>query len=154
MPTKSEHGSIHLQTVGIVSNMYALADATSDTGDILPMTEQDHDDYIMGVIMTQYSLNKGLEEFGDRGKEAVVKELSSLKDMNTFFPMDAEALTKEQRARAIYSLMFLKEKCDGTIKGRACAIGTPQRAYTKKEDAASPTCATESVFITSVVNVT
>ena len=72
--------------------------------------------------------------------------------MDTFFPTDADALTKEQRARAISSLVFLKEKRDGTIKGRACAIGTPQCAYIKKEDAASPTCATESVFITSVVD--
>ena len=106
----------------------------------------------MGVIMTQYSLNKGLKKFGDRGEKAVVKELSSLKDMDTFFPMNVNELTKEQRTRAISSLMFLKEKRDGTIKGRACAIGTPQRAYIKKEDAASPTCATESVFITSVVD--
>ena len=106
--------------------MYAIAAANSETGEILPMTEQDRDDYITGIIMTQYSLNKGLKEFGDRGEEAVVKELSSLKDMDTFFPMDAETLTKEQRAKAISSLMFLKEKRDGTIKGRACAISTPQ----------------------------
>ena len=73
--------------------------------------------------------------------------------MDTFFSMDAATLTKEQRAKAISSLMFLKEKRDGTIKGRAYAIGTPQRAYIKKEDAALiPTCAMESVFITLVVN--
>ena len=66
----------------------------------------------------------------------------------------AETLTKEQWAKAISSLLFFKEKRDGTIKGRACAIDTPQRSYIKKEDAASPTCATESVFITSVVDTT
>ena len=48
--------------------------------------------------------------------------------------------------------MFLKKKSDRTIKGRACAISTPQCAYIKTEGATSPTCATESVFITSVVN--
>ena len=69
-----------------------------------------------------------------------------------FFPMDPETLTKEQRVKAISSLVFLKEKRDGTIKGRACAIGTPQRACIRKEDAASPICATESVFITLVVD--
>ena len=106
----------------------------------------------MGVIMTQYSLNKGLEEFVDCMEEAVVKDPSSLKNMDTFFPMDAETLTKEQQVTAISSLMFLKKKRDGTIKGRACAIGTPQRAYIKKEDAASPTCAMELVFITLVVD--
>ena len=70
---KFEFGSIHLQTAGIVNDMYAVAAASSNTGDILPMTEEDHDVYIMGVIMTQYSLNKGLKEFGERGEEAVVK---------------------------------------------------------------------------------
>ena len=102
--------------------------------------------------MTQYSLNKGLKEFGDRREEAVVKQLSSLKDMDTFFPMDAKTLTKERRFKAISSLIFLKEKRDRAIKGRACAIGTPQHTYIKKKDAASPTCVTESVFVTLVVD--
>ena len=60
------------------------------------MTKEDHDVYIMGVIMTQYILNKGLKAPGDGGEEAVVKELSSLKDMDTFSPMDTETLTKDQ----------------------------------------------------------
>ena len=84
--------------------MYAIAAATSDTGDLLPMTKEDCNVYIMRVVMTQYSLNKGLEEFGEHGEEAGVKELSSLKDMDTFFPMDAETLTKEQRFKAFLLL--------------------------------------------------
>ena len=68
--------------------------------------------------------------------------------MDTFYPMDTEALTKEQQAKTISSLVFLKEKRDGTINGRACAIGTPHRTCIKKEDDASPTCPIESVFIT------
>ena len=59
------------------------------------MTKEDLDTYIIGVILTQYSLNKELKEFDERREEAVVKELSSLKDMDTFPPMDAEILTKE-----------------------------------------------------------
>ena len=84
-----------MQTVGIVNGMYAIAAAASDNGDILHMTKEDCSVYIMGVITTQYSLNKGLEEFEDRGEEAVVKELSSLKDMDTFPPIDTETLTKK-----------------------------------------------------------
>ena len=120
----------------------------------MPMTKEDHDTYIIGVILTQYSLNnnKGLKEFGERGEEAVVKELSSLKVMNTFPPIDTETINNKQKVRAISSLMLLKEKRDGTIKRKSCAIGTPQCAYTKKEDAASPTCTTESVFITSGID--
>ena len=65
LPRKFEYGSIHLQTVGIVNDMYAIAAAKADNGNILPMTEEDRDVYIMGVIMTQYSLNRRLKAFGD-----------------------------------------------------------------------------------------
>jgi hypothetical protein len=47
--------------------------------------------------------------------------------------------------------MFLKEKCTGTVKGRACINGAPQRAYIPKEDAASPTVSNESTFITATI---
>ena len=60
--------------------MYVVAAANSETGDILPMTEEGHNVYMMCVILTQYILNKGLKKFGDRGKQAVVEELISLKD--------------------------------------------------------------------------
>ncbi|MCK7499178.1 MAG: hypothetical protein MZW92_58370 [Comamonadaceae bacterium] len=48
--------------------------------------------------------------------------------------------------------MFLKRKRCGKIKGRGCADGRKQRAYTAHEDAASPTVATESVFLTTVID--
>ena len=60
-PKKFELGSIYLQTAGIVNDMYAITAANSETGDVLPMTKEDRDTYIIGVILTQYSINKGLE---------------------------------------------------------------------------------------------
>ena len=57
----------------------------------------------------------GLKEFGDGGEKADVKELSSLNDMDTFSSMDAETLTNKQQVKAISSLVFLKEKRDGTF---------------------------------------
>ena len=53
--------------------------------------------------------------------------------------------------RALSSLMFLKEKSTGEVKGRACINGAPQRAYISKEEAASPTVSTESTFITATI---
>jgi hypothetical protein len=41
---------------------------------------------------------------------------------------------------------------NGYIKSRTCINGAPQRAYIKKEDAASPTVTTDSVFITRAVD--
>ena len=48
--------------------------------------------------------------------------------------------------------MLLTEKRNGDIKGRACADGRKQRFTIKKEDADSPTVATESAFITVSVD--
>jgi hypothetical protein len=57
-------------------------------------------------------------------------------------------LTKEDKARALLSLLFLEEKQCRKIKQQACVDGAPQRACIPKEDAASPTLLAESVFIT------
>jgi hypothetical protein len=48
--------------------------------------------------------------------------------------------------------MFLKQKRDGKIKGRTVAGGNNQRDYIAKEDASSPTVATESVLLTCIIN--
>lgn len=48
--------------------------------------------------------------------------------------------------------MFLKKKRNGIIKGRGCADGRKQRAYTTKEDASLPTVAIESVMLSCVID--
>jgi Reverse transcriptase (RNA-dependent DNA polymerase) len=48
--------------------------------------------------------------------------------------------------------MFLKRKRCGKVKARGCADGRKQRDYISSEDAASPTVATEAVFITAVID--
>jgi hypothetical protein len=50
------------------------------------------------------------------------------------------------------SLIFLVEKRDGRVKARACANGSTQREYINKEDAASPTAATESILLTATID--
>ena len=54
--------------------------------------------------------------------------------------------------KALSSLMFFKEKRDGKLKSRHCVNGSPQREYISKEEAASPTVATESVFTTAAIS--
>jgi hypothetical protein len=49
------------------------------------------------------------------------------------------------------SLIFLVEKRSGEVKARGCANGSKQRSYIKKEDAASPTVSTDSIFITAAI---
>jgi hypothetical protein len=53
--------------------------------------------------------------------------------------------------KALSSLLFLKEKRTGKVKGRVCINGAPQRAYIPKEEAALPTISTESTFITAAI---
>ncbi len=60
-------------------------------------------------------------------------------------------MTKEDKARALLSLPFLREIQCRKVKGQACINGVPQRVYTPKEGAASPTVLTESFFSTSAI---
>jgi len=99
-----------------------------------------------------YSLKQGIKKFGERGKQAAMKELRQLHDRVVFEPVDVSKLTSDDKRKAMESLIFLAEKRDGTIKGRACANGSIQRTYIDKEDAASPTVGTEAILITGVVD--
>jgi hypothetical protein len=47
--------------------------------------------------------------------------------------------------RSLSSLLFLKEKWSGKVKGQACLNGVPQR------EATLPTVSTESTFITAAI---
>ena len=58
-------------------------------------------------------------------------------------------LNREEKKQALESLLFLKEKRDGSLKGRACADGKKQHGYIPKEDTASPTVSLEAVFLTA-----
>ena len=122
--------------------------------EVLTMTEEERDQYVLGVILMQYSLNKGLRNLGVQAQNATAKELKQHHDLSTITPLNPEKLNKKQKQGAVSSLMFLKEKRDSEIKGRMCANGRKQRTYEgyDKNDAASPTTATESVFITGVID--
>ena len=71
--------------------------------------------------------------------------------MDTWTAMDATQLSREDKMKALSSLLFLKEKQTGKIKGRACINGAPQQAYIPKEDTASTTVLTESTFVTAAI---
>jgi hypothetical protein len=107
---------------------------------------------IVHRAMTQYSLNKGLVKFQKEGEKAFKKELEQLHMKETFAPVNEGDLTAKQKKRALESLVFLKEKRDGSIKGRDCADGRKQREGSTKSNATSPTVALESVLITGTID--
>jgi hypothetical protein len=107
---------------------------------------------VVAAIMTQLSLKSGLREWGDKAYIAVESEMKQLHFRNTFKPMHWSELSTIQRQTVLESHMFLKEKRDGKIKGRTVAGGNKQRDYISKEDASSPTVATESVLLSCIIN--
>jgi hypothetical protein len=102
--------------------------------------------------MTQMGMKKGIKTFGARAVEAVQKELKQLHDRTVVKPRHASELTADQRKASLQYLMFLKEKRNGTIKGRGCADGRKQREGTKKEDASAPTVAIESLMLSCTID--
>ena len=100
----------------------------------------------------QVLMKTGLRLFGDAGNQAVKSEMGQLHKRTVMKPKHSEDLTTEQWKEALAYLMFLKQKRCGTIKARGCADGQKQRDKIMKHESASPTVATESVFITAVVD--
>ena len=90
--------------------------------------------------------------FGEKGEEAVEKELQQIHDMEGFQPKHWYELTKEERAKALKYLMYLKEKRDGRIKGRGCADGRPQQEYTEKINNSSPTASLAAIMLTCMID--
>jgi hypothetical protein len=99
----------------------------------------------------QYSLEARLKHFGERDETAVSKELKQFNVHDVFKPLYANKLSNEEKSKALTSLIFLKEKQDGNVKARSCANGSVQREHVAKEEAAAPTVAHESVFVTATI---
>jgi hypothetical protein len=71
---------------------------------------------------------------------------------NFFVPIAAYSLSDEEKKKALSSLIFLKEKQNGTVKAQSCANMSVQRSHVVKEKAGSPTVALEFVFVTSAID--
>lgn len=104
--------------------------------------------------MTQHSMKKGIKLYGKGAIDAVLSELSQAHDYNVMKPKSAKNMTREEKKAALEYLMFIKKKRCRRIKGRGCADGRKQRAYTTKEDASSPTVSIEALMLSCVIDAT
>ena len=77
------------------------------------------------VFAQQYMLGKGLKKFGERGKEATMKELDQLHRRTCFTPIHVKDMSEEEKKKAQAALLFLTEKRDKSIKGRLVYNGKP-----------------------------
>ena len=99
----------------------------------------------------QLSLKAGLKRWGPRSKNALNSEIKQLHLRDTFEPRHFSDLTSKEKAEVLDSHMFLKEKRSGEIKGQTVDGGNKQRNFITKEEASSPTVATESVLLTCII---
>ena len=97
-------------------------------------------------------MKKGLKVWKERAEKAITKELGQLHYCDTFEPVVFDQLEEEERKKIIESHLFLKQKCDESIKGQMVGGGNTQRGYIDKEDASSPTVSLEAVLLTSVID--
>jgi hypothetical protein len=82
----------------------------------------------------------------------MTKELTQMHNMNVFRPIKRDSLTNEERSKALALLMYSKEKRKKTIKACMGVDGQNQRGDWKKQELTLPLVATESVFITAIVD--
>jgi hypothetical protein len=81
-----------------------------------------------------YSLNKGIKKFGEKAKEAAIKEMQQMIDRECFEPVHQEELKEIEKQHAMKSLIFLSEKKDGSLKAWHCVNGSTQRSYMQLEE--------------------
>ena len=102
--------------------------------------------------MTQLSLKAALKQWGDDAKVAVEAEAKQLHWRNSFKPVHWKDLDEDRKKCILESHVFVKKKRSGVIKARKVAGGNKQRDFISKESASSPTVATESVLLTSMID--
>ena len=132
-------------------NRYQYAAAPLAKGVLSPdahMFVQDdfyqYDIDVVEAVMTQLSLKAALKEWGNDATLAAEAEAKQLHWRKLFQPMHQKDLTFEQRSQQILkSNMFLFKKRCGIVKACKVAGGNKQQDYVSKEDASSPTAASE-----------
>jgi hypothetical protein len=92
-----------------------------DLNKVKPIPEYNRLEWALGVALVHDSMKAGIKKFQDRSKAGVSKELAQMHNMEVFCPVTRDLLTKEEKMKAVTSLMFLKEKRDHSVKARMCA---------------------------------
>ena len=100
----------------------------------------------------QHVLQKGLKLFKDKGCDAAIEELDQLHRRMCFTPVDVNALTGNEKKKAMEALMLMTEKKDMTVKNQMVYNGKPSSEWMSKDDAASRTASLESIMITGVID--
>ena len=106
---------------------------------------------LVGILLNQMSAKAGIKKHGKRAEDVLFTEFLQIDNMHVFIPAHRKDLTIEQIRKALRAISVIKEKRDGTLKGRTCAVGTPQREYYDKTETASPTVHADSFMLTTAI---
>ena len=101
-----------------------------------------HGPAVVGAIMTQLSLKAGLKRCGKKGRNEIHYKMKQIQMRDIFFPLHWKNMSHKQKKQTLEYHLLLKDKQDGTIKGRTVAGGNNQRNFISKENASSPTVST------------
>ena len=111
-PVITPHLSQAMKKLEIDGVAHPILEACTQSGKVLSTLadlQVDQDELqqaLVGVILTQYHMQKGLRVFGEAGVVGVRKELQQLHDHKIPKPVHPEGLSKEQFAKVLEYLMF------------------------------------------------
>ena len=74
---------------------------------------------VMKYLLRQYNLKAGLNHFGEKVIADAKGDITQLHVMDTWVPEDPTMLSRADKVKDLSSLMILKEKRSGKVKGRA-----------------------------------
>ena len=107
---------------------------------------------IVGLMFTQMSAHKGIKKHGKSALDALRKEFEQFKALDVLEPLDAFKMTDTQKSEALRALSVIKEKRDGSIKGRTCADGSKQQGKFSKAETGSPTIANDALYLSIMID--
>ena len=107
---------------------------------------------LVHIAQTQLSMKSGLIKYKQKVRASATKDFLQLHMWESFGPLRYEDMIEEQKKYALEMLMFIKEKCDVTIKAREWADGRKQCEKYNNKDATSPAVSTEAVLISAEID--
>ena len=92
------------------------------------MDDSSLDEHLLGVVLVQqYNMRKGLELFGDQSEESTKNELQQINDFDTYIPMDAKSFSREDKMKALLSLMFIVESAMAELRRKHVQLTVSKR---------------------------
>jgi hypothetical protein len=85
-------------------------------------------------LAQQQLLNKGIKVFGQRGRDASKRKMDQLRHQSCFTPTSVAKMTPTEWRNGQQALMFLGEKCDGSVKGQVACDRKPGCQEKSKND--------------------